>query len=303
MAQPKIIDIPVWYVLHQVTCQIMNVAKDMRMSMDPWINTTSTSVLARVSEALQSSDVDVWIVPPSTKEQKDAIRKMALENVANYPSSESSARRKGLPIRTPFPKDLEPSPPTPEMREALKKQAEEMMGLPSRQPYVLQVTATITESTLAVVSGKLKVRGVDAAVGKKSHEHHLLLDDMLWDTGSHGCTITSDLLPHEFMEYLGEKEHDPYRDQSGMKVQVDGYVAFSNNGFRFNSIFTVVPPSQVPNSRSGVILGQKGLIDRMVRTETPRKILKRRGEDIKDHEWGTIDILEYIDPFGKLVKF
>ncbi|KIN05147.1 hypothetical protein OIDMADRAFT_17851 [Oidiodendron maius Zn] len=134
-------------------------------------------------------------------------------------------------------------------------------------------------------------------------EHELLLDDMLWDTGSHGCTITSDLLSHEFMEYLGEKEHDPYRDQSGMRVQVDGYVAFSNKEFRFNTIFTVVPPSQMPNSRSGVILGQKGLIDRMVRTETPREILKHRGEDVKDHEWGTIDILEYINTCGELIKF
>lgn len=303
MAQPKIIDIPVWNVLSQVTSEIMNTAKDMRMSMDPWVNTKCTSVLARVSEALQSSDLDVWIVPPRTKEQKDAIRKMALENVANYPSSESSARSKGLPIRTPFPKDVEPSPPTPEMREALKKQAEEMMRLPSRQPYVLQVTATIAESTLAVVSGILKVRGVDAEVGKHSLQHRLRLDDMLWDTGSHGCTITSDLLSDEFREYLGEKEHDPYRDQSGMRVQVDGYLALSNSEFHFNAIFMVVPPSQVPNSRSGVILGQKGLIDRMVRTETPREILKHRGEDIKDHEWGTIDILEYIDPFGELVKF
>ena len=228
---------------------------------------------------------------------------MALENVTNDPSSESSARSKWLPIQTPFPKDLEPSPPTPEMREALKKQAEEMMGLPSRQPYVLQVTATITESTLAVVSGKLRVRGIDTEFEDMSREHHLILDDMLWDTGSHGCTITSDLLPHKFMEYLRGKEHEPYRDQLGMRVQVDGYLALSNNEFRFNTIFTVVPPSQIPNSRSGVILGQRGLIDRMVRTETPREILKHRGEDIKDHEWGTIDILEYIDPFGELVKF
>ena len=133
------------------------------------------------------------------------------------------------------------------------------------------------------MSGKLKVRGVDT-VENMFREHNLLLDDMLWDTGSHGCTITSDLLSHEFMEYLGEKEHDPYRGQSGMRVQVDGYAAFSNKEFRFNTIFTVVAPSQIPNSQSGVILSQKGLIDRMVRTETPREILKHRGEDVKDHE-------------------
>jgi hypothetical protein len=83
---------------------------------------------------------------------------------------------------------------------------------------------------------------------------------MLWITGSHGCTITSDLLSETFMTYLGAKEHDPYRSQSGTTVQVDGYIALSNSEFRFNAVFKVGPQSEVPNPRTEVILGQSGFI-------------------------------------------
>jgi hypothetical protein len=91
---------------------------------------------------------------------------------------------------------------------------------------------------------------------------------------------------------ISEKGHDAHSDPSGTKVQADGDVALLNSEFRFSTIFTVVPPPPVPNSRSGVILGQNEFIDRMVYAETPKATLKHHMEDIKEDEWGTIDISE-----------
>jgi hypothetical protein len=65
----------------------------------------------------------------------------------------------------------------------------------------------------------------------KLHECILVQDDMLWDPGSHGCTITKEILPHRFLDYLAKDEHNPYRDASGTKVPVDGYVGLSSSKF------------------------------------------------------------------------
>jgi hypothetical protein len=137
----------------------------MRMSIGPWIpSTTCTTVLATVSEVLQSSDFDIMIWPQRTKEQREAMKKFALEHPPREPSPtpESYASNKGLPIRTPIPKYFEPSRPTPEIRDGLRNLAKEMMEMPDRQPYIQQATATITDRTIPVVSGRLQLRCVDA---------------------------------------------------------------------------------------------------------------------------------------------
>jgi hypothetical protein len=60
----------------------------MRMSIDPWIpGTTCTTVLATVSEVLQSSDFDIMIWPQRTKEQREP-----LWNLAQPPSHLSVAK-------------------------------------------------------------------------------------------------------------------------------------------------------------------------------------------------------------------
>jgi hypothetical protein len=130
----------------------------------------------------------IW--PRPTKQQKEAIKKFALEHPPSGfgGNPESSARRKGLPIRTPLAKDLEPSRPTPEMGGGLRKLAREMMELANHQPSYL-TAAIITKRTFPVVPGKLQLRGVYTDRDRCPIEHEIILDDMLWDAGSHGCTI------------------------------------------------------------------------------------------------------------------
>ena len=142
----------------------------------------------------------------------------------------------------------------------------------------MDIRAGLTEGNLATVSGTLVLEIIDAAQGDESTKCKLVMEDMLWDTGSHGCTITADLLPERFANQLADPKNDPYRGNSGTIVQVQGYLALSNKQFLFRSIFTVVPPSMVPNRRSGVILGQRCLMDHMDFRQVPRAILEGRGE-------------------------
>ncbi|KAK2740240.1 uracil DNA glycosylase [Onygenales sp. PD_40] len=92
--------------------------------------------------------------------------------------------------------------------------ARELAALPHRQPYVLRIPAAAAEGFLPTVSGTVLLRGIDAE-DDGTNALTLDLSDMLWDTGSHGCTITSDLLSPTFSTYLESSEHDPYRSASG----------------------------------------------------------------------------------------
>jgi hypothetical protein len=151
------------------------------------------------------------------------------------------------------------------------------------------------------VSGTLRLQGLDAE--DDSTECCINSDDMLWETGSHCCTITDDLLSPKFLRYLGEPENDPYRNADGTRVQVDAYVGLSNTEFEFSLIFTVIPLSSAPNHRSGVILGQHGFFNAIVSSAVPRSILVHRGEEVEESIWGDISLYEYLNPVGDLAKF
>ena len=144
---------------------------------------------------------------------------------------------------------------------------------------------------------------IDTAEGDgESAMCRLTVEDMLWDTGSHDCTITADLLPEKFTNRLTDPENDPYRNGSGITVQIQGYLALSNSQFFFESIFYVVPPPTVPNGRRGVILGQRCFMDHMDFRQVPRTILGGRGEQLKEDEWGDIKIMEWMDPISGETK-
>ena len=52
-------------------------------------------------------------------------------------------------------------------------------------------------------------------------------------------------------------------------MQVDSYVAFSKTKLFFNIVFTVIPPSTVPNARSRIILRRDEFINYTVHMEIP----------------------------------
>ncbi len=219
----------------------------------------------------------------------------------NIPPGSSSSD--ALAIRTPFPKDLIPPRATPRVKERLRQLARENMSFSGQQPHRLEISAGIIERVLPGVSGTLRIRGIDEDPKNGSYECIVTQDNMLWDTGANSCTITEDVLPRWFLDYLAKDEHNPHRDASGTKVQIDGYLSLTNSKFFFNCIFTVCPASTIPNSRNGVTLGQSGFLNCMLWTAIPRAILEHRGEKVKDNEWGDIHISDWIDPCGEVCQF
>lgn len=115
--------------------------------------------------------------------------------------------------------------------------------------------------------------------------------------------IAEDLLSPEFRNYLTHPIHNPYRNDMGVKVQVDGEICFSNTVLRINCVCLVVPSSVMPNGRMRILLGQKGAIDRIIYKSVPRANLNGRGESLPPTIWGDIIVEEYIDLYDEIHRF
>ena len=316
---PQEVILPTSYLLSQVASSVKLRAPAATAKIS--CRTTWTAALQTAQRSLeqqdQQQDQQLVLFPKQTKERQQALKELALSMrspFANVPPGTSNGRTTtsenascgtsdGLPIRTDVPKHQLPPRASPAMRERLRELAKENMAFINRQPYHLQVPAGITERVLPIVSGTLRLRGLDGDPDDETDKCKLDLNDMLWDTGAHGCTITEDILPSKFRAYLQSSEHDPYRNASGLHVEVDGYLALTNAPVNFNTVFNVRPASSLPNGRSGVILGQGGFLNRMVWTSIPRIVLEMRGEDVGDNFWGDIHISEYIDVVGTRFTF
>src|SRR5271170_13798 len=120
-------------------------------------STNRTNALAVASKSLEDEDQTTLVFPERSKERREAIKKLALSekphSSTNIPlgSSASIGRR----IRTPFPKDRTSPPAKPEAKEWIQKMAREVIEQDYRQPYTLDIRATLTEGYLVTVSGTL----------------------------------------------------------------------------------------------------------------------------------------------------
>lgn len=103
------------------------------------------------------------------------------------------------------------------------------------------------------------------------------------------------MLSTEFRNYLTHPIHDPYRNETGIRVQIDGEICLSNTVLQINCVCLVVPSSVMPNERVGILLGQNGAIDRIVYKSVPRTNLNACGEALPPAVWGDIVVDEYID--------
>jgi hypothetical protein len=315
---PQEVVLPTSYLLSQVARSVK--ARAPAATAQISCHTTWAAALQTAQRSLEQPDQQnqtLAIFPMQTKERQQALKELALsmcstpENVPNRisggqtttPENASSRTFDGLPIRTDVPKHQTPPRSSPAVRQRLQELAKENMAFGSRQPYQLQISAGITERVLPVVSGTLTLRGLGGDPDDETDVCTLDINDMLWDTGAHGCTITVDMLSSKFQTYLQSSEHDQYRDESGLHVQVDGYLALTNASVSFSTVFNVRPASSLPNGRSGVILGQSGFLNRMVWTSIPRIVLEMRGEDVGDDFWGDIQMIEYIDVMGTRSTF
>ena len=237
------------------------------------------------------------ILPPRDPAHTQKLRSMATDDGALVESTNLS-RSFGLPIRAAIGLKDAPRPPKADerCRNRLKKEARDWTTSSDADPdpYPILLRASLAESTFPTVSGRIQLSGIDSTDADPTCE--FTSDSILLDTGAHSSIIAEDLLPDRFRQYLISNQNDPFRSGDRTRVQVDGTLIFSNQAFMFNTIFVVVPRRTIkPNGNIGILLGQRGLLDRITFRSVPWAVLKARGEDIEAGIYGDIIITEYIN--------
>lgn len=232
---------------------------------------------------------------PVPKEAKQRLRQMAFQ----FPGGPSN---QNIPFRIRTNVNLsnlpEPQKPSAAVKSILKENAKKVSDA---DPYVINSRAIVEDGHLPSIAGRLKITALD---GSDKHPQDIVESSMcLWDTGSHCSSISGDLLSSSFREFLNHPVHDPYR-QSGSRniVQVDALFGFSNQEVEISTIFLVLPLSHIPNSRSGIILGQQAFMEMMIVKCVPRYILIAKGEQVADNEWGDIAVEEDVNNLGDLIQ-
>lgn len=120
--------------------------------------------------------------------------------------------------------------------------------------------------------------------------------ELIWYTGAHGTVVSEDLLSSEFRNNSTHPIHDPYWNETGVKVSMMGKSVFRLQSCG-NCICLVVPSSIMPKECIGIFLGKKGAIDRIIYKSVPRTNRNARGEELPPTVWGNIVVDEYIDIF------
>ena len=166
------------------------------------------------------------------------------------------------------------------------------MTEPGQNPYIT-IKAGVDERFLACISGKLSLSGLDAEDDRLTEE--ILWSSCLWDTGAHACSISDVIFSDDFVAYLQDLVHDPYRNSNVPAVQVDASFGFSDVTISISTIFTVLPLSKIPNQRSGVILGQNAFMDHILFRAVPRAIVEAKGEHVEEEIWGDIIVEEIVE--------
>lgn len=198
-------------------------------------------------------------------------------------------------VRAPrIPPKKENAPP-----KKLKESAQTLENTPS--PHAFTIRANLTDSTLPTITAAVRLIGIDGEIQDPEEKFDAV--ELIWDTGAHGTVIAEDLLSPEFRDYLTHPIYNPYRNDTGVKVQIDGEICFSNTILRINCICLVVPSSVMPNGRIGILLGQKGAIDRIIYKSVPRANLNARGEALPPTIWGDIIVEKYIALYDEINRF
>ncbi|KAK2808752.1 hypothetical protein FQN50_004424 [Emmonsiellopsis sp. PD_5] len=282
----KVVTYHPYHLLAAVGKSINTVLPDLKVST-PY-RTTWQTCLRTVSEGLSGvEDRHITIDPPIPTLRKRALRDELLRTQA----SQSSSLAK--PIRLEYDASQVPLP-APLSRQAKERVKENSRPFPPwEEPYPVTIQAAVESGTLPTITAKLILEGVDDDSKQEKMENAV----MLFDTGAQQTIITEDLLSSEFRDYLqNDPVHDPYRLEGGCRVQICANIEFTNTVVQLATIALVINKSAVPNSRSGIIFGQRGGLDSICYRSVPAKFLRLQDDDV----WGDITIDRYIDPDGEV---
>lgn len=262
-------------------------------------HTSWRSAIRAVEESMGDIDELIVITPPGADSHSRRLRQYALRQVGELDSI-LETHASGLPIRTTVDLQSVGSPPRASenaqtrIREAARDLTEEQL----RQPYAT-LRAGIVENCLALVTANVTIQGLDVLVTDPTCRFDVV--NMIWDTGAHYTLISEDILPPEFREYLKDSVHDPYRSESGLRLQIEGNIVFTNCFIPIAAVALVVPTATIPNQRAGTLFGQTHCIDRLIHRSIPRCLLQAKGENVADNTWGDFIIEEYLDTDDRIV--
>jgi hypothetical protein len=187
----------------------------------------------------------------------------------------------------------QPRPVKAEKQDRFRKTFADTLDVsdPPRYPYLL--IDPFLESSLPAVDCHLTLAAVDHE--ELMPEEWLQGQHALWDTGAETTFITDDLLSPEFREFVNEHEtHDPYRVAGTTRVQLSCVIEFSNNSLiEIHTIAIVVPRTSIATGRSGVILGQRGVMDSLQYESVPARIARKRDPNFPTDRWGSFNISSF----------
>lgn len=297
--EAKIIHVPVGPALVAVGKNIIKTGQSIYINVPT--KTTWKIVTDKASTAFGTIQHEFDLGSQPRADFHRPLQQRALAWANRSSSSQPQEPSGGLPIRV---WDGVRAPRIPSKKEnvpppKLKESARTHKNSPS--PYAFTIRANITQSTLLTVTAAVCFTGIDGDL--QDAEVNFDAFEMIWDTRAHGTVVCKNLLTSNFRDYLTDPIHDPYRSETGLKVQIDGEFCLSNTVLQINCICLVVPNSIMPNERIGIFLGQKGALDRMIYKSVSRYNLNACDEALPRTIWGDIMVDKYIDLFDEIHKF
>ncbi|CAK7229149.1 hypothetical protein SCUCBS95973_007122 [Sporothrix curviconia] len=270
-------------------------------------------LLSKVQSDNQLKDAVVFAPIDHSSKKQQALRQMAREYKlvldAEAASSSTAAGNENVrPISRPILSDITlgkgdvPKPLSEESRQKLKEEYKDFLKNDAPPPFpFVSVTVAIEERNLPTVSASCRLSRFDGISDSK--QFFLGPMDCLWDTGAQISVVSDDLIPADFLEILHSEElNKPYitevptqaGTQKVVKVQISAIIALSNSTIEIETMALVMPRECIPNKRSGVILGQRGLINSIQYTSIPREILvKQYHQVIEEKYWGRFEVTSY----------
>lgn len=284
------ISLPPNEILINVVHALNGHVDDLTREVDAY--TTCNKAISHVQSLLENHDQPIRLMPTRTRREKEKLKELA--KAINSPNQPVGPLR----VHNALPASQLPTPKraTLEERKILKEILLKEAAM--KKPFVM-AHATLLDQRLPLISADIKLNAIDADENDPTVE--IRRDDCLWDTCAYTCSISADLVADHNPSFLDLDVHEVYRGHKGL--QVDAVVSLSNQVFHISTIFFVLPKSEIPNQRSGIILGQHGFMDRIMVETIPRSILMARGEEIEETIWGQLRIKAKMDLFEGLEEY
>ena len=275
-------------VVHALNGRVDNLTREIN------VHTTCNEAISHVQSLLENHDRPLRLNHIRTRRQKQKLKELAQS--VHYPDRPFGP----LSVRNAIPASQLPSPKraTLQERKLLKENFSKEAAM--NKPYIM-THASLEDQKLATIPGEITLSAIDGEETDPAVE--IRNDNCLWDTGAQYCSISADLVTRIDPSFLDLEVHEQYRIHSNIGVQVDAVFSLSNKTFEISTIFLVLPSSNIPNKRTGIILGQHGFMDRMTVETIPRSILLKRGEQIEETIWGEIRIKAMLNLFEELQEF